>query len=162
MAHGNQQRTISDKQREALEAHAWKPGQSGNPAGRPKGVAYVSENYRRIMSRKIPKDQNMKLLLNEMIDEGLTVAGLMAFMQVKEAIKGKTAAISEITDRTEGRPSQELRHTGPGGGAIMSANFNFDKMSTDKLERLESLLLEAREDVEPSSSDTERITDRSE
>lgn len=133
----------------------FKPGQSGNPKGRAKGISYISENYRRIMSRKLPQDIDFKKLLQELIEEGLTVAGFMAFMQIKEAAKGKTAAISEIADRTEGRPAQELRHTGAGGGAMVSANFNFKKLSTDKLERLEQILLEAEDDETEDNDDNQ-------
>lgn len=153
-----QQRTNREKSNANLKM--FKPGQSGNPGGRPKGVSYVSHNYRHMMSCKIPKEDADRIIektkgmdfskmLKDFLDEGLTFSEYFSFIQLVEAAKGRTAAISEITDRTEGRPSQELRHTGAGGGPLVSANYDFTKLSTEKLKALRDTLLEAKKDDEP-------------
>jgi len=91
-----------------MEAAKWKPGQSGNPGGRPKSKL-ISEAYRFKLSELVPDDPH-----------GRTFAELIADGMVVEAVKGKNkvSAAGELADRTEGKPKQSVEHTGVDGGAI--------------------------------------------
>ena len=78
---------------EQTKAHRWKPGQSGNPAGRPPNTRYISEILRE------------KLL--EETAEGKTHAELIAEALIELAkdpkMRGFAPAIKELLDRTEGK-----------------------------------------------------------
>ena len=82
----------------AFEAKKWKPGQSGNPGGRPKRKP-LTEAYGRILKRRVPADVVRKLGLRG----HPTYAEMIAMSLAKEAIKGKVQAASELADRVEGR-----------------------------------------------------------
>lgn len=74
----------------------FKPGQSGNPAGRPKGVRYLSEAYRAWLSQPSEKDPEH------------TNADMVAEIVGRAALNGDLLAVKEITDRTEGRARQAI------------------------------------------------------
>ena len=67
------------------EPHRWKPGESGNPNGRPKNVKYISEALRELLGGD-------PALLKELV---LAIAS--------KAGKGDVQAFKEITDRIEGK-----------------------------------------------------------
>jgi hypothetical protein len=71
-------------------------GKSGNPAGRPKGIKYLSEAYRVWLARPSGRDP------------GRTNADLVAEVIVNEAINGNIIAAKELADRTEGKPRQAI------------------------------------------------------
>jgi hypothetical protein len=75
--------------------HAFKPGQSGNPAGRPKSRT-LSEAYRAWLSQPSEKDP------------ARTNADALAEVVGRAALKGDLFAVREITDRVEGRPRQAI------------------------------------------------------
>lgn len=92
-----EEQSFTDKQRKNRERRLanlkpFKPGQSGNPKGRPKRRA-ISEAYRK--------------LLEHVNDEGETIALKLAQQVIADALDGDLAAIREVTDRTEGKPKQE-------------------------------------------------------
>ncbi len=74
---------------------AFKPGQSGNPAGRPKSIT-LSEAIR--------------LQLVKTVSEGSDVTFAEAIAQVLcvAAVRGNVNAAREIADRTEGKPKQSV------------------------------------------------------
>src|SRR5262249_6157155 len=74
--------------------HRFKPGQSGNPGGRPR-TAKVSEACRDKLASFIPGDA-----------EGRTYAEGIADKLVQLALRGDIRAAQELADRAEGRPSQ--------------------------------------------------------
>lgn len=76
--------------------YAFKPGQSGNPAGRPKSIT-LSEAYRKALAQVCPEDP-----------EGRTFAEVIAARLVAEAAAGEVSSAREIADRTEGKPRQAL------------------------------------------------------
>jgi Family of unknown function (DUF5681) len=80
-------------------------GESGNPGGRSKKP--ITEAYERLAEMKFPGDS-----------KGRTYAELAAEGNFKSAIKGKTEAIKEITDRLEGKVVQQTELTGAGGDPV--------------------------------------------
>ena len=85
------------------KATQFKPGQSGNPAGRPKKP--LTEAYTELAFEIFPGDKKRR-----------TFARLVAEAQFNQAIKGKTDAAREIADRIQGKPTQEI--TGTDGDPI--------------------------------------------
>ena len=75
-------------------AFRWKPGQSGNPGGRPR-TAKLSEACRAKLASIVPGDP-----------EGRTVAEAIADDWAQRALKGDIRAAVELADRAEGRPGQ--------------------------------------------------------
>lgn len=73
----------------------WKPGQSGNPGGRPKSKL-LSEAYKAILETEITRGK----------DKGKTVAEAIAGVMATESRNGKVNAAAEIADRVEGKPRQ--------------------------------------------------------
>jgi len=66
----------------------WKPGESGNPKGRPKGIKYISEALKDLLSNE--------KLVNELANELI------------ERAKKSDAAINIILERTEGKVTQPI------------------------------------------------------
>ena len=80
----------------------WKPGESGNPAGRPPNKRYLSEIARELMKQARKGDL-----------EGKTTDELVVLALVKEALKGNTKAIEMLHDWTEGKvPDKHQIETG--------------------------------------------------
>ncbi len=67
----------------------WKPGQSGNPKGRPRKDACITSL--------------VKELLEQDAGKGKTHAQLIAMAILKESAKGNISAIRELLDRIEGK-----------------------------------------------------------
>lgn len=74
----------------------WKPGQSGNPKGRPKGIKYLSEMLREQLDQvpdTIDGEPNIK-----------TWRDLICDSILRAAVKGNQPAITkELLDRIEGK-----------------------------------------------------------
>ncbi|MEJ7578653.1 MAG: DUF5681 domain-containing protein [Pyrinomonadaceae bacterium] len=93
----------TDKQRESSEGadkrlsnlKPFKPGQSGNPAGRPKSIT-LSEAIRLQLAKKVSEGSDY------------TYAEAIAQVLCVAAVKGNVNAAREIADRTEGKPKQVL------------------------------------------------------
>jgi len=98
------------------EATRWKPGQSGNPGGRPK-TARFSQACRELLASLIPGDPRERTY-SEAIAEALAV----------KALAGNIRAAQELVDRAEGRPRQAIE--------IENARLHeaFERMSADELE----------------------------
>lgn len=79
----------------------WKPGQSGNPKGRPK-TNPITAVYRDILEAQIPDDP-----------DGRTFAQAIAQAMLQDALLGDVKATREITDRVEGKPKQTVELTNP-------------------------------------------------
>lgn len=73
--------------------YAFKPGESGNPGGRPK-LAILSDAYREQLAQELPNGQ--------------TFAELIATQMCMAAAKGDISAAREICDRVEGRARQSV------------------------------------------------------
>jgi hypothetical protein len=72
--------------------HQFKPGQSGNPGGRPRGES-VTATLRRLLEKQ---------------HNGKSIQELVAERIIKEALTGKFQFAKELLDRVEGRPAQKL------------------------------------------------------
>lgn len=72
--------------------HRFRPGESGNPGGRPK-IKLISQAAREILAQPVPHDRL-----------GRTYAELIAVALATRASRGNVAAASELADRSEGRP----------------------------------------------------------
>jgi ribosomal protein L17 len=77
-------------------ATQWKPGQSGNPAGRPKSLT-LSEAYRRELAK-----------IDETDPQKRTFAEVLAEQMIVKAKTGDVAALREVADRVEGKAKQTI------------------------------------------------------
>jgi hypothetical protein len=81
--------------------YRWKPGQSGNPAGRPKSARIISDRITELLEateiagKKLPKGQK--------------AADLVARKILELALRGNVAIIRELLDRMEGRVAGDDR-----------------------------------------------------
>jgi uncharacterized protein DUF5681 len=98
------------------EATRWKPGQSGNPGGRPK-IAPVSQACRELLAQPVPDDP-----------EGCTYAKAIAQTLARKALDGDLRAAQELADRAEGNPRKSLEIE---NAALRAA---FDRMTKAELE----------------------------
>ena len=95
----------------------FKPGQSGNPAGRkPKGQV-LSDALRDLMqgetmrvevSTRSPKGRLSKRTLEINTDSGHNIAYGLAAALINKAITGNVHAFSEIADRVQGKAHQSI------------------------------------------------------
>jgi hypothetical protein len=94
----------------------WKPGESGNPGGRPKRTP-LTDACREVLAQTIPSDSQAR-----------TYAQAIAEMLAAKALEGDIRAAQELADRAEGRPRQsvEIENT-----ALRAA---FERMSREELE----------------------------
>jgi N-methylhydantoinase B/oxoprolinase/acetone carboxylase alpha subunit len=88
---------------ENIEPHKFKPGQSGNPKGRPKLIDLK------------------EVIKNEVGDEGIAKV-IKALMKRAEA--GDVRAIQELLDRGYGKAQSHVDHTS--GGEKITININTD------------------------------------
>ena len=88
----------------------WKPGQTGNPGGRPKRRP-ISDAYEALADLPLPDDLRHKLKL----PKGSTYREAVALRQFHAAIKGLSTAAREIREAIEGKATQRVELTGAGG-----------------------------------------------
>jgi hypothetical protein len=81
---------------DATIPYRFKPGQSGNPDGRPK-YALLSKAYKHQLEAVCETDPQRR-----------TYAEVIAETLAKQAAKGNIAAAAELCDRVEGRPRQAI------------------------------------------------------
>lgn len=74
----------------------FKPGQSGNPAGRPKSIT-LSEAYRKQLAMTDETDPLKR-----------TFAEVLAEQMIVKAKTGDVAALKEVADRVEGKAKQTI------------------------------------------------------
>jgi hypothetical protein len=81
----------------------WKPGQSGNPAGRPRrpNPAILSDVLRDGLTQPSPKAP------------GKTYAEVIGNLILNAAAGGNAKTINALLDRTEGRPRRIIENNGP-------------------------------------------------
>jgi uncharacterized protein DUF5681 len=81
----------------------WKPGQSGNPKGRPRSAKF---------------SEAMRELLKEVGDDGQTGAEKLAAVAMKKALSGSPRHLELAMAYVEGRPKQGIELSGPDGSAL--------------------------------------------
>ena len=89
------------------------PGQSGNPSGRP-SRRLMTERYQGLMEQPLPEELKVALKLQP----GATYGDAIVLAQARAALKGKTEAAREITDRVDGKARQQVEVSGRNGGPV--------------------------------------------
>jgi len=75
----------------------WKPGQSGNPHGRPMKGAALSDSLRKLLEMSLEEFKSYK---------PQTVKEQIALNTIQMALEKEIFGLRETYDRTEGRPAQ--------------------------------------------------------
>jgi hypothetical protein len=88
---------------ENLEKGTWKPGESGNPAGKPKGTL----NRSTIARKWLEVGEKFKNPITGK-EEQLSQEDIITLGQIKEARKGNTNAYKALMDSAHGMPKQEI------------------------------------------------------
>jgi hypothetical protein len=79
----------------------WKPGESGNPSGRPKKRP-ISDSYAEFAQRPLPEKLRRELGLQE----GVTFAEAQTMSLFTAAAKGSVTAAREIREAIEGKANE--------------------------------------------------------
>lgn len=102
--------------------HRWKPGQSGNPAGRAKDLVHVRDLARKYTQEAVK-----------------TLVEVMKQPLGKDNGRAKALAATALLDRGWGRPLQEI--SGPNGGPIP---IDYSRLSPDELLAVRTKLAEVQ------------------
>lgn len=96
---------------ENLKPHFFKPGESGNPAGKPPGTKNRSTIARKILEMRsiLPKDrmEALKVKFPEIADN-MSVEEIMTIVMAEGAISGDDKAYKALMDSAYGAPKQEV------------------------------------------------------
>lgn len=84
---------------------AWKPGESGNPSGRPKNQFSFAKQFRNSFNKKASEVHTTKERAEELgIDpESITVGELFAMSIISDSMKGRDGIAKEIINRIDGK-----------------------------------------------------------
>ena len=91
----------------------WKPGESGNPGGRPKGTGSITSYLRRLLKEKKGDKE---------------IAELLAQKAVQLAGKGEFRFLKEILERTDGKVPDKHEVTGGGGAPVAIAAMSEEQL----------------------------------
>ncbi len=86
-----------------IKGHEFKPGQSGNPAGRPKGIP----NSKTILQRFLALEEKIANPVTG-VEESMSQLEIMYLKQIAKARKGDLQAMKEVIDRYEGKAGQTI------------------------------------------------------
>lgn len=89
----------------------WKPGQSGNPAGRPKKGMTISDCMRDILAGteiSVTMKQPRKKPVTYEVSSNRNLGYAVAAAAIMRAVKGDVLAIKEVCDRVQGKPHQSI------------------------------------------------------
>lgn len=84
----------------------WKPGQSGNPKGKPKGTISISTHLKKFLDSRVSAPKGSDIAFGK-----ITVAERLALALISQANKGNVQAAKEILDRTEGKVVDVVEQT---------------------------------------------------
>ena len=93
---------LPDKQ--LVSKGRWKPGQSGNPKGRPPKAISITSLVKEILD-EVPEEVKPGVKNTE----GKTWAELVAVTLVRGAVEGNSAHLKELLERMEGKVTQPIR-----------------------------------------------------
>jgi hypothetical protein len=113
-----------------MVASQWKPGESGNPSGRPKRLP-VSDELRELMER--PYSGREKRF------QGLSNARVLAIRMYEFAIAGDVSAAKEIALRVDGAVTVRQQLSGPEGGPIPWASYTDRFENERRIAELEAM-----------------------
>lgn len=111
-----------------IAPYQFKPGQSGNPGGRPKKLA-ITDLLKEQLDKPIPEAMKAKLppIFSEVYGDSPTFADMIAFKLVAMSAKGDMFAMKELLDRVEGKVAQTQKLEGPDGGPVQFMIRDVDK-----------------------------------
>jgi hypothetical protein len=107
------QRQLSEKQKAALKAHAFKPGQSGNPAGNDPALERTREGAALLDKYRVRTAKELKAMKTE----ELPVQDAIIIRRLIAAYERECTARSEVLERLLGKIPQSI--TGPNGEAVL-------------------------------------------
>jgi len=99
---------------------SWKPGESGNPAGKPKGTL----DFKTVLARAIKKIASDKTLDLKDPETAMVVKAY------QEALKGDFKFYKDITDRAYGKAQDQLDITSGGKPLPLLNNVHNDQSDT--------------------------------
>lgn len=107
--------TVQDNSRIDPRSKTWfKPGQSGNPSGRPKGAQSYAEIIRSLGSKRIrdidaiPEELKRQLTID---NKDLTIKEALVYSATLRALAGDKHALDFVADREEGRAPETIKIT---------------------------------------------------
>jgi len=109
---------------EQLIPYQFKPGQSGNPGGRPRLKA-VTDPLKETLGSPIPErmmaalKQPVRELLIELFGENPTFGEMIAVKLIQSSSKGDMFATNTLLDRAEGRVTQKTELAGADGESLV-------------------------------------------
>ena len=110
----------------------FKPGESGNPAGKPLGAKNRSTIARKILEMRsiLPKDrmEALKVKFPE-ISDNMTVEEIMTIVMAEGAISGDDKAYKAVMDSAYGAPKSEMGFTDKDGNDLIPTPIMFTKGS---------------------------------
>ena len=90
-----EEKTTKSSKADHLKQYRWKPGESGNPSGRPKATRSIPDILRKIALEEGGKDGMLKI-------------EVVLRKVYQYALEGKSWAVHFIADRTEGKALQSI------------------------------------------------------
>lgn len=104
----------------------FKKGQSGNYAGRPKGIP----NLRTVLTKYLETSLTRETLLGE---KKLPLVDLIALRLIQNAVNGDVKSIKEIFDRVNGRTNLLENEINQAESKPQIIGFKFDLIDSDSL-----------------------------
>lgn len=105
----------------------WKPGESGNPKGKPLGAKSLTGALRKFLEFKIRTDHP----LTKKTNVEMTVAERLMLAVIVKGANGDVPALREIWDRIEGKVAQPL--SGPNGSPLLIESTQNVEAVTDEV-----------------------------
>ena len=119
---------------------SWKPGQSGNPKGRPVGTISLTATIKEVASWPVPKElvANYKRLFPNLPDNA-TCVQVLAVRCIIKALDVKTGDImaKEIWERLDGKVPFPI--SGDPNGSQIQIKHDFSSMTANELDIFERL-----------------------
>ena len=105
---------------------SYKPGQSGNPKGKPKGAVSIVTILKKLMNKKIKMPGTHPLTGEK--NANIKIKDAVALRLVTSALAGNTRSLQEIIDRLDGKVTQPLEHSIDAGNAEVIIKIGKDEL----------------------------------